>query len=840
MRFEAFFAAATGYPPHEYQARVARDGLPGLLKAPTGAGKTAVILAWLWRRLYGPEPDRTPRRLVYALPRRSLTEPLSGSVRRWLAGLGLLDEVALHVALGRWDDGWGDWREDMHRPAILLGDADLLVSKALNRGYGTGRTIQPMDFALVCNGAQWIVDEVRLCPQAAATLRQLAALTGTWETAEPLRLTFLTATSADAPAGAGGAMAEGGSVEIAPGERGGELAARLGAARVIRRAAAAPGDYEALAGLVRAAHRPGTLTLVALGDVPAAQRVARLLRDGPARCVLLHAWLRGTERAARVADVLAGPADLIVVSAGETASGLDLTAALVVAEAAPWPSMVRRIGRANRSGALRDAEVWWLPPPAPGEGPAAEPGEGPAEWPGERLDVAAACAELTRLEGVSVTGEELLTRPVPGPRPELAVLGRDALLALFDTAPPVPSGAAPAPGPHRPTASGAGADGADADIDRYVRDPGEPDVEVAWAEWTPGEAGAPDPGVRFPPPEYRCRVPRAAAAALAARSPAWRFDQPAGQWLRVTAQSSLRPYDLLLVAAADGGYDPGAGFDPAAPGPVPDCPVLLTQAEADAVISPGGLAGPAPRGWQSLDEHSEQVRDQAAALLAALAPAVTGAAARAAIVAGYLHDVGKAHPTWQDALCALAAASAADMVAAGRPWAKSGTVGPLEFAGGAAFRHELASLLLIDGPLRSLLAASPDADLTRYLVLAHHGRLRVRVSDHSVSDHSVSDHSVSDHSAEPAAANPCILGLAQGAISDIPPLLGQPAATLTVDLGQFRQDDRRSWTGTVAGLLDRYGPFTLAYLETVVRVADWRASGDRELPESVGPRPRSG
>ena len=181
-RFEAFFAAATGYPPHEYQARIARDGLPGLVRAPTGAGKTAVILAWLWRRLYGPDPGRTPRRLVYALPPRSLTEPLANQVRGWLTSLGLLDEVALHVVLGSLTDGCrGTRREDMHQPAILLGDADLLVSKALNRGYGTGRTVQPMDFALVCNGAQWIVDEGRLCPQAAATLRQLAELTGTWE-----------------------------------------------------------------------------------------------------------------------------------------------------------------------------------------------------------------------------------------------------------------------------------------------------------------------------------------------------------------------------------------------------------------------------------------------------------------------------------------------------------------------------------------------------------------------------------------------------------------------------------------------------------------------------------
>jgi CRISPR-associated endonuclease/helicase Cas3 len=34
----------------------------------------------------------------------------------------------------------------------------------------------------------------------------------------------------------------------------------------------------------------------------------------------------------------------------------------------------------------------------------------------------------------------------------------------------------------------------------------------------------------------------------------------------------------------------------------------------------------------------------------------------------------------------------------------------------------------------------------------------------------------------------------------------------------------------VLGLRDRYGPFVLAYLETLVRVADWRASGGRELP----------
>ena len=61
-------------------------------------------------------------------------------------------------------------------------------------------------------------------------------------------------------------------------------------------------------------------------------------------------------------------------------------------------------------------------------------------------------------------------------------------------------------------------------------------------------------------------------------------------------------------------------------------------------------------------------------------------------------------------------------------------------------------------------------------------------------------------------------------------MLGQPATTLTVDLDQFLLDGDSPWTQTVHGLLDRYGPFVLAYLEALVRISDWRASGGRELP----------
>ena len=373
----------------------------------------------------------------------------------------------------------------------------------------------------------------------------------------------------------------------------------------------------------------------------------------------------------------------------------------------------------------------------------------------------------------------------------------------------------------------------------------------------PGDQG---PGGRVPLPRPDRRRRRAAQDRAV-----WRFDRSADGWTRVTQQPHSRPGpgEVLLVNAADGGYDVETGFDPSALGPVPDSPELLTPEEwetrvalagAEAALAAGsGLAADAalaaealdddeddpdeaePRRWQSLDEHSEQVRDQAAALLAVLAPSIPPEAARSAIIAGYLHDLGKAHEIWQNAICALADEEDRARIEAGRPWAKSGGNGPLLFADGVAFRHELASLLLIDGPLASLLAESPDPDLTRYLVLAHHGKLRFEVRDH----HAPAAPYIPPVELVPAAhalppdgqpsANE-IRGLRQGATSTIPAMLGQPAATLTVDLDQFRPGGNSPWTRTVHGLLDRYGPFVLAYLEALVRVSDWRASGGRELP----------
>lgn len=807
QEFGSFFETATGYRPHGYQARIARDGLPTVVQAPTGTGKTGVILAWLWRRLSERHRDATPRRLIYALPQRSLVEQVAGEARKWLASLELSDQVALHVVMGGRGETQGEWRENMHLPAIVVGTVDSLVSKALNRAYGIGRAIFPIDFALTTNGAQWVIDEIQLCPESTTTLRQLAGFAAKYGTAEPFALTCMSATAPSGLPETVDNLVTGAIVDIRPEDRAGQLKVRLGAARTVRRLDAEPGDYQAIAVAARDRHRAGTLTLVVLNTVDAARRVYKELCGGPYECTLLHSRFRGLERGALMATVTGHPDDRIIVSTQVVEAGVDLNAAVLITEAAPWPSLVQRAGRCNRTGLMNsDAELLWLPPAR------AKPYEPP--------DIDGTRAQLAALEGRAVTGEDLLACDVGVTGKQVRVVRGTDFLDLFDTTPDL--------------------SGNDADIAPYVRDAEDLDAEVAWAAWTPGEDGAPDPEIKAPPAEYRCRVSLGDVARLATKDRAvWRFDQVAGRWAKLTAQSQppARPGEGLLVSASDGGYDPDTGFDLTARGPVPNPAELRTHAElADVAASAAAelaevVAGTedayaadtvslAPRVWLSLDEHSRQVRDQAAALLEVLAPDLPASAGHSAVVAGYLHDVGKAHEIWQDAICGLAAEAEKEKIAAGRPWAKSGGEGgALRFAGGVAFRHELASLLLIDGPLRDLLADAPDPDLARYLVLAHHGKLRVQVRDPG--DLVLPDGEASGRT---------ILGLEHGATSAIPAMLGQSATTLTVDLGQFQFGGERSWTRTVLELRNRYGPFVLAYLETLVRVADWRASGRRDLP----------
>ena len=148
MTFEQFFSTAFGkdLSPFAYQQALAKRAWPEALIAPTGLGKTAaVVLGWAWQHVaaeYGP-----PRRLVYCLPMRTLVDQTERNVREWLRRLGEADphwksrlpdpKTGVHVLMGGIDEP--RWFEKPEHPAILIGTQDMLLSRALMRGYAMSR-----------------------------------------------------------------------------------------------------------------------------------------------------------------------------------------------------------------------------------------------------------------------------------------------------------------------------------------------------------------------------------------------------------------------------------------------------------------------------------------------------------------------------------------------------------------------------------------------------------------------------------------------------------------------------------------------------------------------------
>src|SRR5712664_966200 len=173
--FEAWFKKVTGNQPHPWQERLAaEDSCQDLLiRIPTGFGKTAgTVLAWLFHRVVCTDLS-WPTRLVFCLPMRTLVEQTEAAIKEWFKRAGVLDQVGLHVLMGGSDAG--PWRLKPERPALLVGTQDMLLSRALNRGYGAGRGAWPMEFGLLHHDALWVSDEIQLQDVGLATSAQLAA-----------------------------------------------------------------------------------------------------------------------------------------------------------------------------------------------------------------------------------------------------------------------------------------------------------------------------------------------------------------------------------------------------------------------------------------------------------------------------------------------------------------------------------------------------------------------------------------------------------------------------------------------------------------------------------------
>lgn len=793
MDFESFFKKATGSDPYPYQSLIAEEGFPDAINMPTGSGKTeAVTVPWLYRRLMHGEPEvrsKTPRRLVLALPTRALVEQTAARVERFLENLGLSGDVDVHVMMGgRLDpEALNRWRADLHKPTIVVATVDCVVSRALNRGYGTRRANYPIDFALITNGALVVLDEIQLAPQAAATQRQIAAFQTEWGLAEPSGLVCMSATLqpqalnvVDNPWPGAGRV-----IGLTSGELPNEaLLERLGAGKTVKHIDV--GTASALASYLTEHHRGG-LTLAVVNTVETALATHKALQrlKPDAEVLLLHSRFRGVERALLTERLLDhSNASRIIVSTQVVEAGVDLDADLLVTEVAPWSSIVQRAGRCNRRGAKNDAVLAWFSPIGNG--------------PYEPADLDATTAALHSLEGQVVNPVSLADLQIAQTPPQLRFIRRRDLAALFDTAPDLAGG--------------------DLDISSYVRQNEQLDLQFAWIN-----AGPDGPDSRFPLPleSLRCAVPLAVARKFLDRAEpprAWVFDAFEDRWRRYAKGLRLSPQQVILVDAASGGYSIVNGFDPASKAHVPvNDGHTLSGEDESAASERRELTGQ----WEALSAHLVATGVQAEGLVRALKPELPDRAAAVAVVAARLHDLGKQHRDWQ---AAFYAESDSDPAPELRPIAKpAGTTWRgfrKETSQGSvrrrAFRHELVSALYLSTEqgqelMRQEGLTVEEFSLCRYLVAAHHGRIRLQPRD-PMSD---------------GRDGGTLHGLTDGE-----PLLGQTVEDVggpRVDLSPFRGDGD-SWSKAAMELLEQFGPFRLAYAETLVRMADWRASGHLDVP----------
>ncbi|HEX5115095.1 MAG TPA: CRISPR-associated helicase Cas3' [Pseudonocardiaceae bacterium] len=769
MDFDDFVSTATdGALPYPYQRRLARDGLPDVLRAPTGAGKTlAAVLPWLYRRLAGVESARW---LVVVLPQRSLVEQTVRVARSWVANLGL--DVPVHVLMGGEDDDSRSWKMDPNRVRLFVGTQDMVLSRLLMRGYAESRTSWPMSFGLLHAGTQFVFDEVQLMGPALPTSLQLQGLRETLGTALPCRSMWMSATLAPERLRTVDFHRALSVVELDAEDRDGALRRRLEATRRVDRLDLPNVDVRTypklLADNVLAAHRPGTRTLVVLNTVDRAVAVHAELRVRVAAedLVLLHARFRPGDRQRQAERAVNGTG--IVVATQVLEAGVDMTSTTLVTELAPWSSIVQRAGRCNRDGAATDARLLWVAPP-PGR-------SAPLPYDAAELDNAA--ETLTSLDGQALTGTQLAAASEDIVEPVHPVLRRRDLRDLFDTAPDL--------------------DGNDIDVGPFIRDADDRTVLVAWRALPMAQDAA------LPARVELCPAPVAGARDLLARSSALVFDQQEGHWRRAVA-ADIRATAMLVFDAARGGYLPDIGFSAASREPI--APIEATGTAPDAVdIDPQSTGH---RTWLSLAEHLADTEQAARILVGALEPDLSAALCDALVAAARWHDLGKAHPTFQTSL--VKANPDQPPPDGDTVWAKSPGRAPLR-PEPPHFRHELVTALLLLDEATGLLSGITETDLVVYLALAHHGKIRLAVR------------------AAEGEPEGTVLGVVDGSstlparLRDGGVLVGRPVSLAPTRLGVGSLTDR------ALRLRDRgdLGPFRLAFCEAIVQCADWQASARRD------------
>lgn len=799
MTFREFFANATGHQPYLYQARLAESAsLRKLLRIPTGAGKTeAAILGWMYRRFSHPElevRDGTPRRLVYCLPMRTLVEQTEERVQKWLRKLDMANKVEVVVLMG--GEPRRQWYLEPEKETIVIGTQDMLLSRALNRGYGSSPFMWPVEYGLLNNDCLWVMDEVQLMANGLATSSQLAGLRGKLGPFGPNQSMWMSATAkaqwldtVDHPAPTESEVLELGDDDM----KNPNLAKRHNARKVLRELPKPRRYARDVAEFIVNRHERGALTLAIVNTVERAQEVYKALNNRrwvstDAETTLIHSRFRGKDREQQRKSlgeaVDKSSPGKIVVATQAVEAGVDISARTLITELAPWASMVQRFGRCNRAGEYEQGEIFWV-----------DFGERKQDTAPYELEEVEESRELMKgLEGESAGPSDLgelsdVMRDVE----HLTVIRRRDVAGLFDTTPDL--------------------SGSYLDVSQYVRGGEERDASVFWRD-----VPADGPNQEVKKPTYS-EIVSVSLGAKGIRDylrdserRAWRWDFLDDQWAEVRS-NEVYPGMTLMLDSKRGGYSSEVGWDVSVKDAVEVNRGDGSEPEDGQGLDPNSTS---QGRWVTLSEHSRHVEGEVDKVLEAASGWLDDPGIREAMrVAALHHDVGKAHCAFQGMLRKDGECPPEEGVLL----AKSRGNGRMD-SERRHFRHELGSALAVLEHADTL--EGKYKDLAAYMAAAHHGKIRLGIR-------SLPGRCERNRDSNPDAGY--LLGYKTDQTETLPSVdLGEGVSidetSLDMSIAQIGLDDgeRRSWLERSLGLLEWLGPFRLAYLEAVVRAADMRAS----------------
>ena len=846
MQFSELFPLLTGSSPFPWQEALYRRFIdqkaPSIADLPTGLGKTSVVAIWLAALLT--HPDKVPRRLVYVVNRRTVVDQTTAEVERIreriignpelanklkaMCAVSVDVPLALSTMRGQFADN-REWSLDPARPAVIVGTVDMIGSGLLFNRYTCGFKTRPHHAALLGQDVLLVHDEAHLEPAFQKLLDSIVAEQARCGDSRPLSVLQLSATARGAQETA---------FQISSADEENEIVSRrLNAHKKLRLVQIE--DEKKLADklteLALSRRESGRAVLIFSRTVDVVQKIADALKSQPHEVLtgtmrgkeredllkkpILSRFLPASARPKDAAEAQAGTCYLVATSAGEV--GVNLSAQDLICDLSTYESVAQRFGRANRFGDDTETVIEVVHP---------------EKFKDDDMDAARSrTLDLLRelngnaspqaLQGLPAEARAAAFSPAPTIRPATDI--------LFD-AWAMTSIREPLPG--RPP------------IVRYLHGEAEwqpPETVVAWREEV--EIITPDLAATYDPTELLAEFPLKPHELLRDRSSrvrehladiVKRLEPDAGKhrvWI-VAQDGNVRIKPLIEVADKDlemliedatlllptsiGGLSDSGLMDGKSAAPdntkldvaevINDNGIVRTRRFTDAQEAPEGLqhlreqlvidtwasneeiddeaddstrywvwleapcsnAADSSRGKRSitLKDHTQDVVGHAQNIATKLG--LDESQAKCLILAAKLHDLGKKRFLWQRGI------GNHDKSV----WLAKAGPNLRARSGHEPYRHEFGSVLDAESETEFKELPPDEQDLVLHLVAAHHGRAR--------------PHFPADEATDPDAE-----------FSD--------ASRIAAEVPQ-----------RYARLQRKYGRWGLAYLESLLRAADYAASAE--------------